>query len=354
MKLTTRIGQSRWFYVGMPLLALAGSLVSLFMLVMAGVGAHYHPIPPSQWITTYAGISFGLGMASILALLLMAIAKYGFASPRRASFVLMALLGWVGWSVYLLATAPPEDAAYHRVFDGQRYSMPWNRLPGDLTASGNSTQRWEEVSRIGFTYCAKPFDVDAGNNIRCDVGTFLAGQRGVTAYPLHNQQDDPEGLQLLAHLQRLQQGSGNAAAPSLAGGSSTSASGSSTSSGGPAPSWGHIRGTQIADIAGMLAFESSGLPSQRAIYLFSRDAPDAQRFHRAVCRPGIRNGQVVDPALMCQHYIRAGERAWTFALPISETAQARARLAQLQRQLVRFRSQSAVAPERRPRQSSNP
>jgi hypothetical protein len=330
MTIFQKLVGSRWFYLGVPIIAFCFSLFALFGLVVAGaVDAHYHAVVPKNWIATYMWVILGLAAASLVSLLTMVIAKFVFKSALRTSLLAYVMLCWAAGAGYIVAVSPADETAYHRIFEEQKYSIPWNRVPGELTSTGNPTEKWSAVKNIGYRYCAEPFETKPESLISCKIGTFLAGARGVDSHPLYNDPNDPEGLKLYEHLKLL-----NTDPDYLSGANSSS----STSSGNTSVMWDDVRAHIIADVGGMDAFEKTGFPNEHKVYLFAKKTANAELLHRAECEPEIHNGQVTDRALMCQHYYRLGERAWTFTLPMAETKSAVRRLEQLKRQLAKYRS----------------
>jgi uncharacterized membrane protein YgcG len=331
------IAASRWLYVGLPV---AMIFIGLFVTVSATIGAAidntYHAVVPTEGLFLYAKLFAGLSTAGFFSLLLVALAKYVFRSSHRASMIGLCLIGCCIWWGYLAFTFLPGEDAFRRTFDGKRYSIAWHLVPGELTSSNNPRHRWDEISSIGFFYCVDPFS-PVSNTRHCRRGTFLVGRQGVNAHELHASYDDPEGLNLLAHLQARKV---NSAGKSTESSSSTSSTGSSsTSSGGSSKSWEGVEVNPIPKVGGMIAYESADrFPSEREVYLFELYTPASAHFHRAICRPSIRNGAVVDENLYCTHYFRDGNNAWILELPIKDTQNAPIFLKTLRLQLEKFRT----------------
>lgn len=332
------IAGSRWFYLGLPLLAIViGLYIGGDAYVAAAVNQHYHPVVPATEVVFLAELFLTLALAGAIAIILITFAKFALKSARRTSLMVAVFGVWTLFMVYLIANSQPPEPAYQRTYAGQRYAIEWGRLPGELTSRANPIRTWGDVSSIGFTYCYEPFDPTKGRATDCKRGTFLAGNRGLNSYDLSADFEDPEGGKLLDHLEKLETD------PSYLSQLSSSSSPSrsrfiSTSGGSAGELWTKVRAKRVPDIGGMFAFESEDpyAPSH-FIYLFGKSLPESSRFHRAQCRKQISNGEVSDASVSCIHYLRDGENAWIFELPIADTANAASRLTQLLRQLESFR-----------------
>ncbi len=337
------IGGWRGFYLGLPCIIVGLFLLSVPLLLPKMVGGFpedlFFPQRATAARDTTALILFGLVVASLAGLIAMFITKYAFKSNRRASLLLTCYVFWGGWGGYVHATTDFGDAAFFRTAFGQRYAIPWDRVPGrveGMSGQEDPLQRWAFVDPIGFTYCAKPFDARRSAVGGCESGRMLFGRQGLNGSGAYRtdrpeDRDDPDGIGILIELEELErdrreEGAARAAFSALDLG------------------YEH-EGVRRPDVGGMIAFEDD--EPFRFINLFARTRPSSAGFHRAVCTNGFSSPEQRNGPMMCSHYIRRGERAWVFDLPIEETAIANQRLDQLIEQLEDFEVPLSRAQRRR-------
>lgn len=342
------LANSRWFYIGVPVLCtLFGLLAAASSFIAGAVNNTYHPVFPTQNLLLGMKIYVGLACAGVVSLISIAIIKFGFRSTRRASILAVTLGLWMLGAIWLVLTSVPSDDTYQRTFEGHRFVIPWSRVTGEMTSRGNPLRRWDTVKVIGFRYCAKPFDAAEGRSACDRVGSFLAGTKNLTGNGyLSNNWRDVDGRNLRMHLekQHLEREMPNAPTLSTSSSSSTSTGSSSTSGGSSDKPWEIIDAIKQADIGGMIAFQAaSNYPREDAIYLFSKAEPSDITVHHAECRRGIRNGRLEDPEFICTHFVREGRKAWLLDLRLAESARSLERLAQLKSQLDRYRISSSPA-----------
>jgi hypothetical protein len=347
-KLSISIWGSRWFYLGVPLLCIAAGLISAFNFVIAGaINETYFPVVPNNRSLVLINLSLGLAGAGLATLLAIAVLRFGLKSRQRSIVVVLSLIAWGTGAAVYESTAPRDPPTYQRIYRGTGYSIPWGRVPGNLTGRNNSRVTWSSINEIGLRYCVSPFDAQALST-SCKYGQFMIGNVATVGLSSGEvSRDDPDARKLLERLLQpdaapppQNSSGGGTVSTSSTGSSSTSSSGDtvSTSSGGSVDgTYGRVVTKRIGDIAGMMAFESEPTyPSDRKIYLFA-PVLDADRVHYAICTPDIENGQVVSPSMICTHYERSGALVRVSNLLLDDTPAYRSRMQMLDTELIKFR-----------------